>query len=84
MRQTAAFRTPRKRKLSAHGSRYASEQFQRLMADSGFCSMSRSGNVWDNAAIEGLFSLPEAERLARHVFIFFNLSTNAFRKAHHV
>jgi len=30
---------------------YTSEQFQRLMADSGIvCSMSRSGNVWDNAA----------------------------------
>jgi putative transposase len=35
------------------GSQYASEQFQRLMADSGIvCSMSRSGNVWDNAAME--------------------------------
>jgi putative transposase len=34
-------------------SQYASEQFQRLMADSGIvCSMSRSGNVWDNAAME--------------------------------
>jgi len=32
---------------SDRGSQYASEQFQRLMADSGIvCSMSRSGNVW--------------------------------------
>jgi putative transposase len=32
---------------------YSSEQFQRLMADSGIvCSMSRSGNVWDNATME--------------------------------
>lgn len=32
---------------------YNSKQFQRLMADSGIvCSMSRSGNVWDNAAME--------------------------------
>ncbi len=34
-----------------------SEQFQRLMADHGVtCSMSRSGNVWDNAAMESFFS----------------------------
>jgi len=33
---------------SDQGSQYSSEQFQRLMADSGIvCSMSRSGNVWD-------------------------------------
>ena len=38
---------------SDQGSPYASEQFQRLMADNGVtCSMSRSGNVWDNAAME--------------------------------
>jgi putative transposase len=30
-----------------------SEQFQRLMADHGIvCSMSRAGNVWDNAAMD--------------------------------
>ena len=35
---------------SDRGSQYTSEQFQRLMADHGVvCSMSRSGNVWDNA-----------------------------------
>src|SRR6476620_3407247 len=35
---------------SDRGSQYTSEQFQRLMADNGVvCSMSRSGNVWDNA-----------------------------------
>lgn len=38
---------------SIRGSQYTSEQFQRLMADNGVtCSMSRSGNVWDNAAME--------------------------------
>lgn len=32
---------------SDRGSQYASDQFQRLMADHGvICSMSRSGNVW--------------------------------------
>jgi putative transposase len=36
---------------------YASERFQRLMADHGItCSMSGSGNVWDTAAMESFFS----------------------------
>ena len=36
------------------GSRYTLEQFPRLLADHGVvCSMSRSGNVWDNAAMRG-------------------------------
>ena len=34
---------------SDQGSQYTSEQFQRLMTDNGVsCSMSRSGNCWDN------------------------------------
>src|SRR5947209_8611234 len=34
---------------SDQGSQYTSEQFRTLMADHGIdCSMSRSGNVWDN------------------------------------
>ena len=38
---------------SDRGSQYSSEQFQRLMADHGVvCSMSGSGNVWDNATME--------------------------------
>ena len=38
---------------SDQGSQYTSEQFQRLLVDHGvICSMSRSGNVWDNAAME--------------------------------
>lgn len=41
---------------SDQGSQYTSEPFQRLMADNGVtCSMSRSGNVWDNAAMESFF-----------------------------
>ena len=36
---------------SDQGSQYTSEQFRQLMQDNGVtCSMSRSGNVWDNAA----------------------------------
>ncbi len=43
---------------SDRGSQYTSEQFQRLMADHGvICSISRSGNVWDNAAVESFFSV---------------------------
>lgn len=42
---------------SVQGSQYASEQFQKLMTDNGItCSMSRSGNVWDNAALKSLFA----------------------------
>ena len=43
-----------------------SEQFKRLMADHGvICSMSRSGNVWDNTAMESFFSSLKTERTAR-------------------
>src|SRR6187455_2380784 len=48
---------------------YTSEQFQRLMADSGIvCSMSRSGNVWDNAAMESFFSSLKTERAGRKTY----------------
>ena len=51
---------------SDRGSQYTSEQFQKLMADHGVvCSMSRSGNVWDNAAMESFFSSLKTERSAR-------------------
>jgi putative transposase len=54
---------------SDRGSQYTSEQFQRLMADHGVvCSMSRSGNVWDNAAMESFFSSLKTERTARKVY----------------
>src|SRR4249919_4371511 len=54
---------------SDRGVEYASEQFQRLMADSGIvCSMSRSGNVWDNAAMESFFSSLKIERTARKTY----------------
>src|SRR5690606_22618000 len=51
---------------SDQGSQYTSEQFQRLLADHGItCSMSRSGNVWDNSAMESFFSSLKTERTAR-------------------
>jgi putative transposase len=66
---------------------YTSEQFQKLMADHGIiCSMSRSGNVWDNAAMDSFFSSLKTERTARktyrtrdeakaHVFDYIETST---------
>jgi putative transposase len=54
---------------SDRGSQYTSDPFQRLMTDHGVtCSMSRSGNVWDNAAMESFFSSPKTERIARKVY----------------
>ena len=48
---------------------YTSEQFRRLMEDNGVtCSMSRSGNVWDNAAMESFFSTLKTERTARKIY----------------
>ena len=54
---------------SDRGSQYTSEQFQRLMADQGVsCSMSRAGNVWDNAAMKSFFSTLKTERTARKTY----------------
>jgi putative transposase len=54
---------------SDQGSQYTSEQFQRLLADHGItCSMSRSGNVWDNSAMESFFSSLKTERTARKTY----------------
>jgi putative transposase len=55
---------------SDQGSQYTSEQFRKLMQDNGVtCSMSRSGNVWDNAAMESFFSTLKTERTARKIYI---------------
>jgi putative transposase len=54
---------------SDQGSQYTSEPFRLLLADNGVsCSMSRSGNVWDNAAMESFFSSLKTERTARKVY----------------
>jgi putative transposase len=55
---------------SDQGSQYTSEQFQRLLVDHGvICSMSRSGNVWDNAAaMESFFSSLTTERAKRKTY----------------
>jgi putative transposase len=68
----ALWRRGRPQELMHHsdqGSQYTSEQFQRLLADQGItCSMSRSGNVWDNSAMESFFSTLKTERVSRKVY----------------
>jgi putative transposase len=54
---------------SDRGSQYTSQHFQELLADNGIvCSMSRSGNVWDNAAMESFFSSLKTERIKAKVY----------------
>lgn len=54
---------------SDRGSQYTAESFQRLLRDLGVtCSMSRSGNVWDNSAMESFFSSLTTERTARRIY----------------
>jgi putative transposase len=51
---------------SDQGSQYTSEQFQKLLLEHGVtCSMSRSGDCWDNAAMESFFSSLKTERTSR-------------------
>jgi putative transposase len=68
----ALWRRGKPRELLHHsdrGSQYTSEQHQRLMADYGVtCSLSRSGNVWDNAAMESFFSSLKTERTASRTY----------------
>ena len=62
---------------SDQGSQYTSEQFQRLLQEHGVtCSMSRSGDCWDNAAMESFFSTLKIERTNRT-----NYQTRAEAKA---
>jgi putative transposase len=39
-----------------------------MAVNCGDCSMSRSGNVWDNAAMESFFSSLKTERIGRKVY----------------
>ncbi|MDR6955462.1 transposase InsO family protein [Ancylobacter sp. 3268] len=51
------------------GSQYTSEKFQKLVAENGVtCSRSRSGNVWDNAAMEIFFSSLKTQRIGGKVY----------------
>ena len=54
---------------SDRGSQYTSDQFQRLLVELGVtCSMSRSGNCWDNSAMESFFKTLKTERTDRKVY----------------
>ena len=54
---------------SDQGSQYTSEQFQRLLSEQGItCSMSRRGDVWDNAAMESFFSSLKSERVNGKIY----------------
>jgi putative transposase len=68
----AVWRRGRPMELMHHsdrGSQYTSEQFQGLLAEQGItCSMSRSGNVWDNSAMESFFASLKKERVSRKVY----------------
>lgn len=49
---------------SDRGSQYASQDFQRRLAEYGMrCSMSRKGNCWDNAPTESFFNSLKNERV---------------------
>lgn len=55
---------------SDRGSQYSSESFQRLLTALGVtCSMSRSGNVWDNSVVESFFSTLKTERTNRRHYL---------------
>ena len=68
----ALWRRGRPRELLHHsdrGTQYTSEQCQSLMIEHGVvCSLSRSGNVWDNAAMESFFSTLKTERTAGKIY----------------
>jgi putative transposase len=68
----AVWRRGRPRSVLHHsdrGSQYGSETFQRLLLENGIeCSMSRAGDVWDNAAMESFFSSLKIERVDRKVY----------------
>lgn len=68
----AVWRRGRPQKLLHHsdqGSQYTSEKFQKLLSELGItCSMSKSGDVWDNSAMESFFSSLKTERMSRKVY----------------
>ena len=54
---------------SDQGSQYTSDRFRRLLGELGItCSMSRSGNCWDNSAMESFFKSLKTERTDRKVY----------------
>jgi putative transposase len=63
------------RRRPVESGQYTSEPFQRLLRDLGVtCSMSRSGNVWDNSVMESSFSTLKTERTNRKHYPTRNLA----------
>jgi putative transposase len=55
---------------SDRGSQYAGDNFQKLLGKYGItCSMSRSGNCWDNAAMESFFHSLKTECIHHERFV---------------
>ena len=60
---------PLDKQKGVQGSQYTSQHFQELLAENRVtCSMSRSGNVWDNAAMESFFSSLKTERIRGKIY----------------
>jgi putative transposase len=56
-------------RLLAEASAHLDIQFKRLLADQGIvCSVSRAGNVWDNAAVESFYSSMKIERVSGKIY----------------
>lgn len=54
---------------SDQGRQHMSQAFRRLLSERGInCRMSRSGNVWDNSAMESFFSSLKTERVHRKIY----------------
>lgn len=72
LRMAIACRRPHSQ-LIAHsdrGSQYASEHYQRTLADSGIqCSMSEVGQCWDNAPVESFFGSLKRELASEGEFV---------------
>ena len=67
LRRALALRQPGRGLLhhSDRGSQYASQDYQTLLAVRGIrCSMSRSGDCWDNAVAESFFATLKRELMA--------------------
>jgi len=68
LRRALALRQPARGLLhhSDRGSQYASQDYQTLLAVRGIrCSMSRSGDCWDNAVAESFFATLKRELMAQ-------------------
>jgi putative transposase len=72
LRRAIALRSPPKDVIhhSDRGSQYCSEDYQKILKDSGFViSMSGKGNCYDNAMVETVFKTLKAERIWRTIFL---------------